>query len=83
MVGEEIIAVFASFFSIGFIFVLIFAAAILALIFWIFMLIDAAQRKFETEGEKIAWILIIVLVGIIGAIIYYFAVKARNRGIRK
>jgi len=51
---------------------------ILAFIFWIWMIVDAAKRKFKTDGEKIAWVLIVVFVGIIGAAIYYFAVKRGN-----
>lgn len=61
-------------------FVLIFIAVlVLAFIFWIFMIIDCAKRSFKDETEKIIWILVIVLVGLIGAVIYYFAVKAQDR----
>lgn len=41
-------------------------------IFWIWMLISAVQNKGLTEGEKIAWILILVFVHILGAILYFF-----------
>jgi hypothetical protein len=41
-------------------------------IFWIWMLISAVQNKGLTEGEKIAWVLILVFVHILGAIIYFF-----------
>ena len=59
-------------------FILIFIALfVLMLVFWIFMLIDAVQRKYKNENDKIAWILIIVLVGVVGAIIYYFVVKRK------
>ena len=58
--------------------ILIFIAIfVLALVFWIMMLIDAIQRKYKNENDKIAWILVIVLVGVIGAIIYYFVVKRK------
>jgi hypothetical protein len=57
--------------TLGIILLLLF---ILAFIFWILMLIDAAKRKMN-EGEKVAWILIVIFLGIIGAIIYYFVVK--------
>jgi prolipoprotein diacylglyceryltransferase len=64
-------------------FVIIFGAIILAFvififIFWIWMLLDAVQRKFKTDGEKIAWVLIIIFLHILGAIIYYFAVKNKD-----
>jgi heme/copper-type cytochrome/quinol oxidase subunit 2 len=54
------------------------AIGIWAFVFWILMIIDAAQRKSLSDGERIAWILVLVFIGIIGALIYYFAVK-RNR----
>jgi len=41
-------------------------------IFWIWMLISAIQNKGLTEGEKIAWVLVLVFVHILGAIIYFF-----------
>lgn len=41
-------------------------------ILWIFMLVDLAKREFKGKDEKIVWILILVLTGVIGAFIYYF-----------
>ena len=41
-------------------------------IFWIWMLISAVQNKGLTEGEKIAWVLILVFVHLLGAILYFF-----------
>ena len=46
-------------------------------IFWIVMLIDCAKRKFKLENDKIMWILIIIFLGWLGAIIYYFVVKRK------
>lgn len=53
----------------------VFAIAILATVFWIWMIVDCARRNFKNDNDKILWILVIVLAGIIGAIIYYFVVK--------
>jgi TctA family transporter len=52
---------------------LILALAIGGFVFWILMLVDAAQRDFKKEDEKIVWILVIVLAGWIGALVYFFA----------
>ncbi len=52
---------------------------ILALIFWIFMIVDVVQRKFKHENDKIVWILVVILAGIIGAAIYYFVIKRENK----
>ena len=40
--------------------------------FWIWMLISAIQNKGLNEGEKIAWVLVIALLHVLGAIIYFF-----------
>ena len=53
--------------------------AILSFVFWIIMLIDAATRKFKGESDKVVWVLVIVLVGIVGALIYYFVVYMKDR----
>jgi len=57
---------------------LVIAFGVFCFVFWILMIVDAAQRKSLSDGERIAWILVLVFIGIIGALIYYFAVK-RNR----
>jgi hypothetical protein len=81
MAGEELITP-----SIAGIFILIFviwmvviALFILALIFWIFMIVDCAKRKFKEENEKVVWILVIILASWIGALIYYFIVKRPDK----
>jgi hypothetical protein len=42
-----------------------------ALAFWIWMIVDCL--KHETEGStKIAWLMVILLAGVIGAPLYFF-----------
>lgn len=55
-------------------------AAILLFVFWIRMIIDCAKRNFRGENEKVVWILVIALLGILGAAVYYFAVKPSDKG---
>jgi len=63
--GGEIILVLAA--------VLVLLPILLALFaFWIWMLISAIQNKGLTEGETIAWVLVIALLHLLGAIIYFF-----------
>ena len=58
---------------------LMVAAVIFGIVFWIMMIIDCAKRTFKNETEKIAWLLIIVFLHALGALIYYIAVKrAKN-----
>jgi hypothetical protein len=63
--GMEIIMLMAMF--------LIGLPLVLALFaFWIWMLISAIQNKGLTEGEKIVWVLVIVLLHWLGALLYFF-----------
>jgi drug/metabolite transporter (DMT)-like permease len=57
------------------IFVVIFAVAIFFFIFWIRMLVHAIKTESE---NKAVWIILIVLLQVLGAIIYYFAVKRKS-----
>lgn len=64
--------------DIGGLIVLLFVLAVVipiviaCFVFWIWMLISAVQNKGITEGEKIAWVLILVFVHFLGAILYFF-----------
>lgn len=46
-----------------------------SMVFWISMLVDVAKRDFPKSEDKTVWILVVALAGVIGALIYYFAVK--------
>ena len=46
--------------------------ALAAFAFWIWMLISAIQNKGLTDGEKIAWVLVVALLHFLGALIYFF-----------
>ena len=57
---------------------------ILLFAFWIWMIIDCAKRSFKNDIEKIVWIIVLVLLGWIGALVYYIVIKTINpRGISK
>ena len=71
-----IAGVFIFFFLIWILFAVF---GILGLIFWIFMIVDVAKRNFKKENDKILWILVVVLAGLIGALIYYFVVKRQDK----
>ena len=63
---------------VGF-FLLLFIFVSLMLIFWIWMIVDCAKRDFKKNDDKVIWILILVFLGVIGAIIYYFIIKRKNK----
>ena len=50
-----------------------------AFAFWIWMLISAIQNKGLTEGEKIAWVLVIALLHFLGALIYFFVARPKRK----
>ena len=59
--------------------ILIFCLVIAGIIFWIFMLVDVIKRKFKVENDKILWLLIVILAGVLGSIIYFFMIKKENK----
>ena len=60
-----------------FLMLLLFASIIFSFIFWIWMIVDCAKRKNIYDGERVAWIIVLVFLQVIGAVIYYFAVKRK------
>ena len=64
-------------------FLIIIALVVLIFIFWIQMLIDCVKRKFKKENEKIAWVVVIAILGVVGALIYYFVVKVGDKSKKK
>jgi len=50
--------------------ILFLPVAMVGLAFWVWMLVDCANEEKECS-TKIAWLLIILFVGIIGAPLYY------------
>ncbi len=57
---------------------LIMALCILSFIFWIWMIVDCAQRDMKGDS-KVVWILLLIFLGILGAAIYYFVVKRKSK----
>lgn len=39
--------------------------------FWIWTIVDVARSRFESPNQKIVWLLVVILLGFIGAIIYH------------
>lgn len=56
---------------------------LLVAIFWVWMLVDAITRKFNSDIEKVVWVLVIIFTHVIGAVIYYLVVKLREKNSRK
>lgn len=58
--------------------IFIFLVVALFLAFWIWMIVDCVKRHFKNESEKIIWILVVVLLQLLGALIYFFVVRIFN-----
>jgi len=64
-------------FAVAFAGVIAFVAVVV-LLFWLWMLIDCARRKFRNNVEKIIWIVVIALSTWFGALIYFIVVRSLN-----
>ncbi len=40
------------------------------LVFWVYGIVDAARREFPSTGAKVGWVLVVVLLGCLGTVIY-------------
>jgi phospholipase D-like protein len=47
-------------------------------VFWIWMLVDAITNKGIGDGEKIAWVLVIIFLHALGGLIYFFVGKPKR-----
>jgi len=68
------------FLPIFFIWASICCLSIPLLALWVWMIIDCAKNEKSEGNDKVVWILVIVLAGWIGALVYLFARRpARKR----
>ena len=49
--------------------------ALAATVFWIWVLLDCITNEPAEGSERIIWVLVIVLLHLLGALIYYFGRK--------
>ena len=59
------------------IFLVLLPFTLLFFAFWVWMLIDCIRSKALSDGEKIAWTLVIVFTHALGALIYLLAGRKR------
>ena len=58
--------------------ILIILVALAFLFIWIKTIIEIARSRFTDDTYKIVWLLVVILCGLVGMIIYY-AVGRKNR----
>lgn len=51
---------------------------LLLLVFWVWMIIDCASNEPAEGSDKIVWILVVLLAGPIGALIYLLARRPKR-----
>lgn len=51
---------------------------VLVIAFWIWMIVDVAKRTFRNSVEKVVWIVVVVLLGWLGALVYFIVIKKIN-----
>ncbi len=47
--------------------------------FWLWMIIDCLKRDFKKDMDKLVWVIVLLFANLVGAILYYFLVKAQKR----
>jgi hypothetical protein len=48
---------------------------LVGLAFWIWMIVDVVKRTEAELPDKTMWIILVILLGVIGALVYYFVKK--------
>jgi uncharacterized membrane protein len=48
------------------------------LIAWLALLVQCANASFKSDGDKVAWVLILILLGPIGAALYLIGGRSRQ-----
>ncbi len=72
MAFPESLTAFYGLFGGGILLSSILLLAVLCFAAWIWMIVDVVKRKKFKHGDNVMWILLLVLTGIIGMILYYF-----------
>lgn len=73
--------------AVGLVLLLVFLVIAFAMfIFWILALVDLLkynEREYQAaDSSKVVWVLVVVLVGGIGGMIYWFTMRTKLRAVR-
>lgn len=52
--------------------------ALVAFVFWIWMLVDAITNKVLSTGEKVVWVLVIIFLHFLGALLYLLVGRGKR-----
>jgi hypothetical protein len=66
--------------GLGVLFALFFLPlGLLSLVFWIWMLVDAAKNPGLDQSERVVWIIVVALLHVLGAIIYFIFGRPKRK----
>jgi hypothetical protein len=71
-------AIGASEIGVSIVFLIFLVLGLAASAFWVWMLVDCVQNETDGGNNKIIWILIIVLAGVVGALVYFFVRRSQR-----
>jgi hypothetical protein len=66
-------------FAMGGLMIFIIILALLATVFWVWMIIDILTSNMPS-GDKVLWFLVVFFLHLLGAIIYYFVKRTASHG---
>ena len=52
--------------------------SLLVLVFRIWMIVDCFKRNFKNNSEKIIWVVVLFLFGLVSALVYFIVIKSSN-----
>lgn len=58
--------------------IFVWILGILGFIIWVWALIDVIRRQFTNQNDKILWLVITIVLGTLGAIIYLIAGRGKG-----
>ena len=75
MLGLAELLVFLPLLGLG----LLMGLGLLAMAFWIWMLVECATKESGSGNEKLIWVLILLFTHLLGALIYCFIRRPRRK----
>jgi Phospholipase_D-nuclease N-terminal len=59
--------------------IIVMIISLAAFAFWIMTIIDIAKSEFKGSNDKVIWLIVTILLGVLGALIYHFVGKQSKR----
>lgn len=53
--------------------------ALLAFVFWVWMLVDCVTKEASTGNDKLIWVLLLIFTHLLGAVLYFIVRRPRRK----